>query len=103
MNLLELSVFTQFFGCGDHVDEGFGSEHGQRQRLADGVTEHQSLQRLGTGDRLAVCTDQEIAGSQAGLRGRSCRDDLLNAHSGLLIESSGHRRREWGGVPAKPR
>ncbi len=41
---LDLPVAAQFFGRDDHIEEGLGSEQGQRQWPADGVAQHQSLQ-----------------------------------------------------------
>jgi hypothetical protein len=58
---LDLPVAAKFFGRDDHIEEGLGSEHGQRQWPADRVAQHQSLQRLGTRDRLAVGLDQEVS------------------------------------------
>jgi hypothetical protein len=55
-----LFVASQLFGRHGHVDEAFGSEHGQCQWLADGVTKHQPLQRLGVRDGVAVCADQKV-------------------------------------------
>ena len=57
---LGLLLASQFFGRHDHVNEGSGSEHGQCQCLADGVADHEPLQRLGVRDGLAVGADQEV-------------------------------------------
>ena len=50
-----------------------------------------------TGSPLAVT--EEIVASQPSLGGRSFRHDLFNAHSRLLVEPKGHRRRQWSGRP----
>ena len=92
---------AQLFGRGDHIERRIGTE----QRHANGWPI--ALPSISRCKDWALVTASPLALTKMSWRRSPAfaagpRYDLLDAHSSLLIESNGHRRREWGGVPATP-
>ena len=62
----------QLHGSGDDVHQGVATQGGESQRLADGAGQHEPLQTLGAGDRLAGRAQHQISrgGGRPGRRDR---------------------------------